>query len=717
MKFPKLSPEGYDLLVDAVLGGLPQGYTFTRDSSGARVRYVVAYGEETLLQITVGKSEIGEGNFYGERSLIIERVADRHPLSEATPEEKLLLGKAGDVIRALKDRLDSVAFFMPMIEAQPHGPRLVEILEVNTEAHGNGTPYQVALWLAHYTQEAILHPLKREDGGYFILEPLPYPQTQFTDGQWLEMSGRYHPPDGGAGIETPWIIRFELGIPGTATMRVVARCREAAAHRYFQKLISDFRRAWKCQPRDVNLWFREAVQDLTQPDEFVELLFKGTPYDFGGAVSDFIQQYYSDATAWTGCTFTLQQAEVHPEMPNCAVEIECPADDDGAPAFVWVTARRLPGGKSKLVMTTESGDCGRSSQLRKALDGFLDALTRWGWIAPEGEPTAEKTVSPPPTVDASVIAEKVLQLELDAVENAKRYHAQEKARVLLRQTEDPALRARLEAILEMTVRIIPPQVDRPGAVTLPNPFPASTGDGAAIAAQPALPGDVSRIGTLVKRIELETDIKTFEGALALLHLFNPGDREEHGSLVRWELIYRNAWELDIDMPFGFVEARPIGSGKIEARFFTTKEGDKSADRTTPPEEDEWMNWIIEKVLEDLRPEDQARQGSLAERSTQAGAAIEGQPSPPVEEVTQGGEGDGETIKESDLFKGRQMKVLKLLCDGLYNPDIAERLQIAEGTVKNYVSALYERFKVPPSSGSLARRELLCQSAKEQGLLD
>jgi len=233
------------------------------------------------------------------------------------------------------------------------------------------------------------------------------------------------------------------------------------------------------------------VQALTRPDEFGELLFKGTPYDFGGAVSDFIGQYYGDATAWTGCTFTLQQAGVHPEMPNCAVEIECPTDDDGAPAFVWLTARRLPGGKSKLVMTTESGDCSRSSQLRKALDGFLDALTGWGWIAtPEdaATPKTEETVSPPPTVNASVIAEKILQLELDATEQGgKRYQAQQKAQALLQYTEDPALRARLEAILAMTVRISPPLVDRPMVIALPDPFSVSTGDGPASAGRRSTP--------------------------------------------------------------------------------------------------------------------------------------------------------------------------------------------------------------------------------------
>jgi len=183
------------------------------------------------------------------------------------------------------------------------------------------------------------------------------------------------------------------------------------------------------------------------------LFFKGTPYDFRGAVSDFITQYYNDDTAWTGCTFTPQQTGVDRDMPNYAVEIECPAGGGGLPAFVWVTARRLPGGKSKLVITTERYDYDRSPELQATLAGFLEALT--GRIAtPEDAATAEaEKAAASSTIQAPVLAEKVLELELEAIENDKRYHAQQRARVLLQYTEDPALRARLEAILAMTVRI------------------------------------------------------------------------------------------------------------------------------------------------------------------------------------------------------------------------------------------------------------------------
>jgi hypothetical protein len=89
------------------------------------------------------------------------------------------------------------------------------------------------------------------------------------------------------------------------------------------------------------------------------------------------------------------------------------------------------------------------------------------------------------------LPETVLQLELDATEQGgKRYQAQEKARVLLQHTEDPDLRARLEAILAMHCRIIPPQETWRRVITIPS----STGDVATIEAQPkkSMPTNTTR---------------------------------------------------------------------------------------------------------------------------------------------------------------------------------------------------------------------------------
>lgn len=65
----------------------------------------------------------------------------------------------------------------------------------------------------------------------------------------------------------------------------------------------------------------------------------------------------------------------------------------------------------------------------------------------------------------------------------------------------------------------------------------------------------------------------------------------------------------------------------------------------------------------------------------------------------------------ELRKGRNQKILQLLCEGLSNPEIAERLGISEGTVKNRVSDLYDIFEVSFSFGTIKRREKLCEAAQ------
>lgn len=112
------------------------------------------------------------------------------------------------------------------------------------------------------------------------------------------------------------------------------------------------------------------------------------------------------------------------------------------------------------------------------------AAQLWQFIYAEIQKRGFVDAEPAQTISPSVIAEKVLQLELDATEQGgKRYQAQEKARVLLQYTEDPDMRARLEAILAMHCRIIPPQEMWHKVIT----FPLSTGDGATIEAQPEKP--------------------------------------------------------------------------------------------------------------------------------------------------------------------------------------------------------------------------------------
>jgi DNA-binding NarL/FixJ family response regulator len=48
---------------------------------------------------------------------------------------------------------------------------------------------------------------------------------------------------------------------------------------------------------------------------------------------------------------------------------------------------------------------------------------------------------------------------------------------------------------------------------------------------------------------------------------------------------------------------------------------------------------------------------------------------------------------ADVLSERERKVLSLLARGLSNADIAARLYLSEGTVRNYVSSIYSKLGV------------------------
>ena len=52
----------------------------------------------------------------------------------------------------------------------------------------------------------------------------------------------------------------------------------------------------------------------------------------------------------------------------------------------------------------------------------------------------------------------------------------------------------------------------------------------------------------------------------------------------------------------------------------------------------------------------------------------------------------EKVNEEGLTK-REMQVLKLIAEGLYNKEIADRLTISEKTVKNHVSNIFRKIEV------------------------
>jgi len=57
----------------------------------------------------------------------------------------------------------------------------------------------------------------------------------------------------------------------------------------------------------------------------------------------------------------------------------------------------------------------------------------------------------------------------------------------------------------------------------------------------------------------------------------------------------------------------------------------------------------------------------------------------------------EALEESkvlDALSERELEVLRLLARGYSNPDIARRLYLSEGTVRNYVSAILTKLDVP-----------------------
>lgn len=51
---------------------------------------------------------------------------------------------------------------------------------------------------------------------------------------------------------------------------------------------------------------------------------------------------------------------------------------------------------------------------------------------------------------------------------------------------------------------------------------------------------------------------------------------------------------------------------------------------------------------------------------------------------------GDRLEKGDLLNPRELEILAAIGDGLSNPEIARRLGLAEGTVKNYVSRILQK---------------------------
>lgn len=64
---------------------------------------------------------------------------------------------------------------------------------------------------------------------------------------------------------------------------------------------------------------------------------------------------------------------------------------------------------------------------------------------------------------------------------------------------------------------------------------------------------------------------------------------------------------------------------------------------------------------------------------------------------------GAAVKESDYgLTDRETQVLKCISDGLANRDIAEKLFLSEGTVKNYISNIYSKLNVQNRASAMKK---------------
>jgi DNA-binding NarL/FixJ family response regulator len=59
---------------------------------------------------------------------------------------------------------------------------------------------------------------------------------------------------------------------------------------------------------------------------------------------------------------------------------------------------------------------------------------------------------------------------------------------------------------------------------------------------------------------------------------------------------------------------------------------------------------------------------------------------------------------------REIEVLNLVGKGLTNEQISDQLELGSGTVRNYLSGIYEKLNAPNRTGAVAK-------AKELGLID
>ncbi|MFC2030848.1 response regulator [Chloroflexota bacterium] len=113
-------------------------------------------------------------------------------------------------------------------------------------------------------------------------------------------------------------------------------------------------------------------------------------------------------------------------------------------------------------------------------------------------------------------------------------------------------------------------------------------------------------------------------------------------------------------------------------------------------EDEWVFDAIRAgasgyLLKDTRRDDliAAIKGTVAGKSF-LDPAVAGKV---MQQATRGTRPAVPDQRQAGAFTEREMDVLRLLVQGLSNPEIAQRLHLAPGTVRNYVSAILQKLGV------------------------
>ena len=73
-----------------------------------------------------------------------------------------------------------------------------------------------------------------------------------------------------------------------------------------------------------------------------------------------------------------------------------------------------------------------------------------------------------------------------------------------------------------------------------------------------------------------------------------------------------------------------------------------------------------------------------------------------------------TVRSDDLLTKRELEIVDLVCMGLRNRDIAQRCNLAEGTVKIHLNSIFRKLGVASRSELIVHRGGMRQTADNSG---